>query len=86
MSFSVAAGEFVSIIGPSGCGKSTFLRVLAGLYHPDAGEITLDGMRITDRTRDAYRSLFAAIFVFWNHYPHPTVPLPVISTYTTPAG
>jgi hypothetical protein len=30
--------------------------------------------------------LFAAIFVFWNHYPHPTVPLPVISTYTTPAG
>jgi len=30
--------------------------------------------------------LFAAIFVLWNHYPHPTVPLPIISTYTTPAG
>jgi hypothetical protein len=30
--------------------------------------------------------LFAVIFVFWNHYPHPTLPLPVISTYTTPAG
>ena len=30
--------------------------------------------------------LFAAIFVLWNYYPHPTVPLPVISAYTTPAG
>jgi uncharacterized membrane protein YuzA (DUF378 family) len=30
--------------------------------------------------------LFAIAFVFWNHYPHPTLPLPIISTYTTPAG
>jgi hypothetical protein len=30
--------------------------------------------------------LFAVIFVFWNHYSHPTLPLPVISTYTTPNG
>jgi len=30
--------------------------------------------------------LFAVIFVFWNHYPHLTLPLPIISAYTTPAG
>jgi len=30
--------------------------------------------------------LFAATFVLWNHYLHPTVPLPMISTYMTPAG
>jgi hypothetical protein len=30
--------------------------------------------------------LFAVIFVAWNHYPHPTVPLPIISAYTTPNG
>ena len=30
--------------------------------------------------------LFAAAFVLWNYYPHPTLPLPIISTYTTPAG
>ena len=30
--------------------------------------------------------LFAVIFVFWNHYPHTTLPLPVISTYATPNG
>ena len=30
--------------------------------------------------------LFAASFVAWNYYPHPTVPLPIISAYTTPNG
>ena len=30
--------------------------------------------------------LFAAIFVLWNHYPHDTVPLPIISSYKTPPG
>ena len=40
LSFSVAAGEFVSLLGPSGCGKSTALRLIAGLIAPDHGEIT----------------------------------------------
>jgi NitT/TauT family transport system ATP-binding protein len=37
----VADGEFVSIVGPSGCGKSTFLRILAGLMAPSAGEVKI---------------------------------------------
>jgi putative ATP-binding cassette transporter len=36
--------------------------VLAGLYAPDSGEVTLDGMRINDATRDTYRALMSAIF------------------------
>jgi NitT/TauT family transport system ATP-binding protein len=40
VSFSVAAGEFVSLLGPSGCGKSTALRIAAGLLAPDAGTVT----------------------------------------------
>jgi putative ATP-binding cassette transporter len=36
--------------------------VLAGLYPPDTGEITLDGMRINDHTRDVFRSLMSGIF------------------------
>jgi fructose-specific phosphotransferase system IIC component len=28
--------------------------------------------------------LFAIIFVFWNHYPHPQLQLPIVNTYTTP--
>ena len=40
LSFTVTAGEFVSLLGPSGCGKSTALRLVAGLLSPDAGHIT----------------------------------------------
>ena len=35
----VSDGEFVSLVGPSGCGKSTALRIIAGLLHPDRGEV-----------------------------------------------
>ena len=37
LTFSVADGEFVSLLGPSGCGKSTALRIAAGLLAPDTG-------------------------------------------------
>ena len=34
-------GDSWSIIGPSGCGKTTFLYLLAGLYHPDGGRVSI---------------------------------------------
>jgi NitT/TauT family transport system ATP-binding protein len=37
VSFSVPAGQFLSIIGPSGCGKSTLLRIAGGLLRPSEG-------------------------------------------------
>ncbi|MEN3283349.1 MAG: NitT/TauT family transport system ATP-binding protein [Solirubrobacteraceae bacterium] len=43
VSLHARAGEFISIIGPSGCGKSSLFNVLAGLLHPDAGTICVDG-------------------------------------------
>src|SRR5207253_7926793 len=61
--FTLRSGDLVFITGGNGSGKSTFLKLLAGLYEPDSGEILLDGARVDDRNRDAYRSLIAAIFV-----------------------
>jgi ABC-type nitrate/sulfonate/bicarbonate transport system ATPase subunit len=46
ISFSIAAGELVSLIGPSGCGKSTLLRLIAGLDFPDAGELLVGEEKI----------------------------------------
>jgi lipopolysaccharide transport system ATP-binding protein len=41
VSFSVAPGEFISLIGPNGCGKSTLLKIIAGIYQPTSGELTV---------------------------------------------
>ncbi len=43
ISFSLAAGEFVSLLGPSGSGKSTLLRMIAGLETWDSGTLTVAG-------------------------------------------
>ncbi|MBE7198599.1 MAG: amino acid ABC transporter ATP-binding protein, partial [Parafilimonas terrae] len=42
----VAKGDAVSIIGPSGSGKSTILRCINGLAQPQAGRITVAGIRV----------------------------------------
>jgi putative ATP-binding cassette transporter len=60
--FPLRSGELVFITGGNGSGKSTFLKLLAGLYKPDSGEITFDGARVDDSTRQNYRALIAAIF------------------------
>lgn len=51
VTFSVAEGEFVSIVGPSGCGKSTLLGVLAGLETLDGGTAALRGSAISGPNR-----------------------------------
>ena len=46
VSFTVEAGQIVSLIGSNGAGKTTTLRTISGLLRPVAGEIHFDGQRI----------------------------------------
>lgn len=48
----VQSGEFVAVVGPSGCGKSTLLDLLAGLSHPDSGDVLIDEKRVTGPALD----------------------------------
>ena len=43
ISFDVSAGEIVGFLGPNGAGKTTTLKMLSGLLHPTAGEVTVLG-------------------------------------------
>ena len=48
VSLSIQEGELFTLLGPSGCGKTTLLRLIAGFYTPDEGEIRFDGQRVND--------------------------------------
>ena len=55
VSFTVARGEFVSVVGPSGSGKSTLFYLLGGLTQADSGKVIIDGVDFT-RMSDAART------------------------------
>ncbi|USK35180.1 ABC transporter ATP-binding protein [Bacillus sp. F19] len=46
ISLSVREGEFISFLGPSGCGKTTVLSIIAGLFPPTEGSVTLSDQLI----------------------------------------
>lgn len=51
VSFTVEQGEIVALLGENGAGKSTVIKMLADVYKPDAGEITLLGAPVTSTVR-----------------------------------
>ena len=66
----IKKGEIVSIAGPSGSGKSTLLHILGTLDNPDAGEIFLQGKKISDlrgKPLAAFRNKHIG-FVFQFHH------------------
>ena len=50
VSFTVAKGEFVSVVGPSGCGKSTLLNMIGSFMSPSAGRLAIDGIPVVAGT------------------------------------
>jgi ribose transport system ATP-binding protein len=57
VSLAVERGEILALLGENGAGKSTLIKLLAGVYQPDSGSISLNGRPI-DHSRDHHRLAF----------------------------
>ncbi len=62
LSLTVHRGETIFIVGENGCGKTTLIKLLLGLYAPDAGQLQLDDAQVGDVDMDRYRQLFSVVF------------------------
>jgi polar amino acid transport system ATP-binding protein len=62
------------LIGPSGGGKSTLLRIIAGLEHPDAGTVEINGERVVfeEESLRQHRRTIGTVFQAFNLFPHLT--------------
>ena len=67
----VEDGELFTLLGPSGCGKTTLLRLLAGFYQPDAGQIRF-GDRVVSGLPPYERNI-GMVFQNYALWPHMTV-------------
>src|SRR5205085_10163977 len=74
VSLSVSAGGAHALVGENGAGKSTLMKVLAGVYQPDAGEVLIDGEPVRfARPADALARGVAMIYQELSLAPHLTV-------------
>jgi len=92
VSFTVAKGEFVSVIGPSGSGKSTLLNMIGALDYPTSGKVIIDGRDI-DSMKEEELSVFRRrsigfIFQAYNLVPElnveQNITLPLLLDYKKP--
>jgi iron(III) transport system ATP-binding protein len=77
VSLEIEPGAFYTLLGPSGCGKTTMLRCVAGLEHPDAGEIAIGGETVFSAARGIWvpphlRNI-GMVFQSYAIWPHMTV-------------
>ena len=71
VSLEVDSGSLTALLGPSGSGKSTLLRIIAGLEHPDSGQIFLSGNDATTLTPQKRNIGF--VFQHYAAFKHMTV-------------
>ena len=72
--FSCTPGEVHAVVGENGAGKSTLMKVLAGVYRPDGGNIFLRGEKIAlSSPKDAQRHGISIIYQEFNLIPDLTV-------------
>jgi iron(III) transport system ATP-binding protein len=67
----IQEGELFTLLGPSGCGKTTLLRLIAGFYVPDEGEVYFDERRVNDVP--PHERGIGMVFQNYALWPHMTV-------------
>jgi ATP-binding cassette subfamily B protein len=68
ISLHLKPGSSLALVGENGSGKTTLIKLLAGLYPPDTGRITLDGLDITGYEESALRARIGVIFQDFARY------------------
>jgi putative ATP-binding cassette transporter len=58
----IVPGEVTFLIGGNGSGKTTLAKLLVGLYAPEQGSVRLNGVEVTESTRDRHRACCTAVF------------------------
>lgn len=61
MNIDVEPGQTIAIVGPTGAGKTTLINLLMRFYEVNGGKIKVDGVDITDLTREELRHLFGMV-------------------------
>lgn len=64
INLTIEAGEFVGIIGHTGSGKSTLIQHLNGLIHPTSGTVTIDGVDLAAKSKEAVKKRHSVGMVF----------------------
>ena len=67
----VRPGESLALVGENGAGKTTLIKLLTGLYAPDAGRILLDGSPLAEWDEAALLARFGVIFQDFTRYQLP---------------
>ncbi len=71
VSLDIPRASFTTLLGPSGCGKTTTLRMIAGFYEPDSGDIFIGPRRVNDVP--VHRRKTAMVFQDYALFPHMSV-------------
>ena len=74
VSFACAAGEVHALVGENGAGKSTLIKIMSGVYRPDAGDIVINGQKLNFRHPvEALRAGISVIYQEFSLLPERTV-------------
>ncbi|WP_143521136.1 ATP-binding cassette domain-containing protein, partial [Pseudomonas sp. 2995-1] len=57
----VRDGQTIAIVGPTGAGKTTIINLLMRFYEVNKGSISIDGVKLTELSREQVRSMFAMV-------------------------